>query len=677
MSQGFTGKNLLGIATTASGAISQVFTSQTSVTVTHGLGIFPIVQVLNATGAVILPDTIVHNSINSFTVTFSESTSGIINASVGASDVTLINPMGCVFATEYGVVGTQTAISAAISAIGSDNRTLYLCPGTWSITSDLTIPANITLKPERGAILSIATTKTLTINGSFDAGLHQVFSCVGTGKVVFGAGSVKEVYPQWWGAVADGTTDDRVAIQAAIDSLLLGFVYFPNGTYIVSLNPDAPAVAGNLSAAGTAIIVKSNHKYYGSGTIKLKANAAIDSSAIFSNAGNTPSIADVVFEGLIIDGNSSNQSSGSTKCMGICLLGATRPIIKDCRIINSSYLGLTIRYGTLTDAKVVNNYIDSSRGIGIQCTGEDLLDGLIISGNSIKSTGDNAIDICANNTSGDPSLGKRTQVLWNNIYDSVTGIFMESTGEAIISDNYIQKVSHSGIRLNRINSGANRITIQNNKITNETQGASGVYTGNNIYYAYISNNFFDNLDYSITFPSSSSGSFFYVGSNYHDRIKYFLINVTNNTNCLIRSKIEKQIYASGRVSRYPKNCTPNNSFNNASGRFYQTVADNSQYNLCDGVEYYDYLKNTTTTVTNSGWGGAYAIYYESKTLVYVTSGAPAAGEYVVINGSTYKVGTPVSGNMHLLTTAGAEGNFTATVNGLYSISVYYPEWATD
>ena len=59
-------------------------------------------------------------------------------------------------------------------------------------------------------------TANLIINGPFNAGLYQVFS--GTGSVVFGSGSVKEVYPEYWGAKGDDSTDDITAIQSACDS---------------------------------------------------------------------------------------------------------------------------------------------------------------------------------------------------------------------------------------------------------------------------------------------------------------------------------------------------------------------------------------------------------------------------------------------------------------------------
>jgi hypothetical protein len=108
---------------------------------------------------------------------------------------------------------TDSTISAALSAIGSNKTTLCLAPGTWTISNNLTMPANINLKPEFGAILSIATGKTLTVNGGFQCGPWQCFILNGAGEVEFGAGALKEVLPEWWGITGIG---DQVAINAAL-----------------------------------------------------------------------------------------------------------------------------------------------------------------------------------------------------------------------------------------------------------------------------------------------------------------------------------------------------------------------------------------------------------------------------------------------------------------------------
>ncbi len=103
-----------------------------------------------------------------------------------------------------------------------------------TVTANLTIPANITLAPNPGAILSIDTGVTLTINGPFEAGRYQVFSCTGTGQVVFG--SALTDYPEWWGAKADGgTTDNTPPINAALNALAYGGkVSLVNGSYYLN-----------------------------------------------------------------------------------------------------------------------------------------------------------------------------------------------------------------------------------------------------------------------------------------------------------------------------------------------------------------------------------------------------------------------------------------------------------
>lgn len=57
---------------------SQEFTSQTSINVVHSKGFEPIVIVLDSAGVRIYPLNEVHNSINDFTITFTQATTGKI-----------------------------------------------------------------------------------------------------------------------------------------------------------------------------------------------------------------------------------------------------------------------------------------------------------------------------------------------------------------------------------------------------------------------------------------------------------------------------------------------------------------------------------------------------------------------------------------------------------------------
>ena len=74
---------------------------------------------------------------------------------------------------------------------------------------------------------------TLTINGPFEAGSYQVFSCAGTGKVVFGS-NVAQVYAEWWGAQGNGSADDTAAWNAALASGLGRVRAIPGKNYYIS-----------------------------------------------------------------------------------------------------------------------------------------------------------------------------------------------------------------------------------------------------------------------------------------------------------------------------------------------------------------------------------------------------------------------------------------------------------
>lgn len=106
---------------------------------------------------------------------------------------------------------TLALADAAAVAAGAP----ILVSSTWAVSADLTIASPVIAI--KGASFAIATGKTLTINGAFSAGLYKVFTLTGTGTVVFG-NYVPKVYPEWWGAIGNNTTDDGTAINAAAES---------------------------------------------------------------------------------------------------------------------------------------------------------------------------------------------------------------------------------------------------------------------------------------------------------------------------------------------------------------------------------------------------------------------------------------------------------------------------
>jgi hypothetical protein len=102
--------------------------------------------------------------------------------------------------------------SAALVAALAVARTVKITAGTYRLSSDVTIPAGMSLKVESGGVISVDPGKTLTVGGPFEAGMYQVFA--GSGRVLFSGlsngntPSVLELLPQWWGAKANAKADD-------------------------------------------------------------------------------------------------------------------------------------------------------------------------------------------------------------------------------------------------------------------------------------------------------------------------------------------------------------------------------------------------------------------------------------------------------------------------------------
>lgn len=137
------------------------------------------------------------------------------------------------YVSEYG------SLSAAIAAVGPAEKTLVISDAR-QITSNITVPENISIKILKGGKLAIFKGVTFRIKGPFEAGYYQVKT--GEGSLVFSPGAVKEYLAAWWGAKGDGAADNFMAIQAAID-------------------------ASNSSGGGTVFLTTGIYKY--SSTLKL------------------------------------------------------------------------------------------------------------------------------------------------------------------------------------------------------------------------------------------------------------------------------------------------------------------------------------------------------------------------------------------------------------------------
>ncbi|MDQ1444036.1 MAG: hypothetical protein QOI20_500 [Acidimicrobiaceae bacterium] len=211
-----------------------------------------------------------------------------------------------------------------------------------------------------------------------------------------------------YGAVGNGTTDDRASVQAAIDAARAaggGTVFFPAGTYLLSMRFDhSPAVYALDIYPG--IVLRGANR--GASVLKVAsaANGATggDWTAVLLQRDASTPVDDFVLEGLTIDGNSAGNAITSSSLANATTAGrhalhvstGARIAVRDCRFSNVGDVRHVLWLngdaggdGTarVTDTVIEGNVIDGVgsssidhahasiywAGEGLRCTGNVLL----------------------------------------------------------------------------------------------------------------------------------------------------------------------------------------------------------------------------------------------------------------------------------------------------------------
>ncbi|MFA5341807.1 MAG: right-handed parallel beta-helix repeat-containing protein, partial [Clostridia bacterium] len=404
---------------------------------------------------------------------------------------------------------TQATIEAALTVIGTTNKvTLLLRPGTWVISSnaDWSAYTNVTLKMSAGAILQIATGTTTTIGGPFEARLYQVFDCVGTGAVT----GLKEATPQMFGGVADGVTDDKVAIKAAIASVIAGGrVIIPKRALAYSYNNDS-GMADAVDVAQSTIIQID-------GTIK---------STSATNQVSPPYIFNITGENVTFTGSGTLQGPGTYVVSEITT--ANQP-----GLIYVNADGVTIKGLAFIDPPEVAVYINNKDNIRIEentFTGGPLWAAVAAAPNGyhsyITSIGGNNQQILKNRFFADGSGGAAvTGILFGsstygtkitisknkfkNLHSHAT--YLTQISHSIISENIIEYTQIAAEqRSNALKAGGQYLTITGNNI-------KGAALGGIISYAASSNIISNNIinDFGAFGIEATNNTAQVVGLNYN------------------------------------------------------------------------------------------------------------------------------------------------------------------
>lgn len=429
---------------------------------------------------------------------------------------------------DQGLTGTRTLKGLATSIGSSKRATIVLShtssgnTTTYSMSQSVTLTSNITLKIEKGAVLSIAAGKTLTINGTLDAGEYQIFS--GAGTVTY----TGKKYPEWWGAKDDsGTTDNTSALNSALANGGEIELTAPNGGYYKITDTLTSAVTGtNLysnnfaeitqaTAGKGCISVSASHVKIDGLTLTGAQHAAynIAETAVYSAGTDSSQITDITINNCII----SNWGWEGIRFDYVDRATANHNYLYD--IVYSGIQGRWTNYSDFSHNRIENITPGSASGVMV---------GITLSGTTSQATSpmhgiiaDNYIYNTKQAILLEPA--QYVTVTGNDLYDNIAGIVVKEhsaggysnnvtvTGNTIVNESITAGDTYYGIEVGG-NTAARYCVVSGNNIYgygSSTYGA--IHASANTSVNVSNNNIYDYYKYGILTGNSSYS--LYSGNN--------------------------------------------------------------------------------------------------------------------------------------------------------------------
>ena len=280
-----------------------------------------------------------------------------------------------------------------------------------------------------------------------------------------------------FGAVGDGTTNDRNALQAAITYATLNNValYVPTGTYYVPNNSTSLSFTGNLTMYGDGMY---NSVLFYNDSVTASRRDFISSSA----AGN------IIFDNLCISSNWGLDANYAANSQLIELHGtnANNALVTNCRFTNSRFSTLILNnFNSITVNSCVFN---DGVGDGCRLTGSQ---NIVVTNCQFNNINDDSISVHTINTDGFPS--KADIVIANNKITNGQGIGVLGGKHVSITGNVLTRVQSRGIYVGNSTitdtegvTSVAAVTITGNVITDVFNGSTfSTVSGNGGGYIQI------------------------------------------------------------------------------------------------------------------------------------------------------------------------------------------------
>jgi hypothetical protein len=228
-------------------------------------------------------------------------------------------------------ISSNYSLADAVAwAVANGGGEIVVPVGTHAMSANVTIPASCTLKFVPGAMID-TTGFTLTVNGTIDAGLYQIFT--GSGTIALNQFKNNSIYPEWWGAIGDNSTDDTSAIQTCLN-------YFTN----TSMSYYGDLIFTNKYKITDALVIgKISNKNIRGLSVSTTITQFTDDKAIFRLI--TPGVHDFIIDNLTLTWN-TQQTSAHTASIGIEFNDAAGSALSYYRFKISNMLISKCAYGT-------------------------------------------------------------------------------------------------------------------------------------------------------------------------------------------------------------------------------------------------------------------------------------------------------------------------------------------